>query len=170
MKGSTLSHKNRKGFSLLEIIMAVGLLSLVSVYTLQIYVTAHRLNQQTYDLDESIQIANTVMQLVDGSPQDELLLHPVFDQYHVTKSGDGLEIEQWYNENWMPVDHEQDNDNSTAVYHLQVYIEPHQQEVLQQVTVIIDRIKPYLLRQEAHTELYRLSSFRYIPEWEVAGH
>lgn len=169
MTGSTLYYKNRKGFSLLEIIMAVGLLSLVSVYTLQIYVTAHRLNQQTLDLDESIQIASTVMQLVDGSSQDELLLHPVFDHAHVNKSGDGLEIEQWYNDTWKPVDQEQENDNSTAVYHLQVNIEPHQLKELQQVTVNIDRVKPYLMRHEAHTELYRLSSFRYIPEREVAG-
>ncbi len=153
----------------MEIIMAVGLLSLVSVYTLQIYVTAHRLNQQTIDMDESIQTANTVMQLVDGSSRNELALHPFFEQANFAFEGDTVEIQQWYNEKWMTVDGKEVNEDQTIYHTVQVNIEPHQLDGLWHVTVKVNRVKPYLLRQEEYTDLYRLSVLRYLPEWEVAS-
>jgi len=67
------TRKGQQGFSLLEIIMAVGLLSLVSLYLLQIFVTAVRLNHQAADLDESVQLSNNVIQLLDGGLEKERL-------------------------------------------------------------------------------------------------
>lgn len=160
--------KTRKGFSLLEIIMAVGLLSLVSVYMLQIFVTAHRLNQQTIDTDESVQISNTVIQAVDFSPTVAIFLEQAFlDKGVLSRNSKSLEIEQWYNEKWMPIDGNTENVEKRAYYYLKVRVETQEVDQLTHVTVTVYRVKPYLLRHDETTELYHLSVFRYLPALEV---
>jgi len=170
MRQVQIDLKTRAGFSLLEIIMAVGLLSLVSVYMLQIFVTAHRLNQQTLDTDESVQISNTIIQAVDLSPTVDILLQQaLLNKAVLTGNSKLLEIEQWYNEKWIPIDSKKENVENMAYYYLKVRVEPDETDQLTKVNVRVYRVKPYLLRHEETTEIYHLSVVRYLPSLEVSS-
>lgn len=58
------NHKKR-GFTLLEMIIAVGLLSVMSVGILKVFLVARDLNQKSYDLYNSMLLTKNIVALID---------------------------------------------------------------------------------------------------------
>ncbi len=146
----------------MEIILSVGLLSLVSVYVLQIYVTSHRLNQQAVDVDESVQLANSLIQVIDQAPSEKALAeHPLLQQAVLSHGQETLQLVQHYDDTWTP------NDGTESVYQLIVSIMPHKREKLTHIDMTIKRVMPYMMASEEETALYHLNVIRYHPESEV---
>lgn len=67
----------RNGFTLIEIIISIGIVSFLSVYLLQIFITAN--NEVTYDLDNAVIVSKSVMESLSagekiGPDSDEIIL------------------------------------------------------------------------------------------------
>ena len=45
--------RNKKGFTLLEVIISVAVISIISVYILQMFVAANRVNKKAYETDQA---------------------------------------------------------------------------------------------------------------------
>ncbi|TRW24045.1 type II secretion system protein [Criibacterium bergeronii] len=61
MEGKML-FKN-KGFTLVEMIISVGILAVVSTFVLKVYLASNQLSQRAYQLDKSVQISRNLVEL-----------------------------------------------------------------------------------------------------------
>ncbi|SMP62878.1 type IV pilus modification PilV family protein [Anoxynatronum buryatiense] len=158
-------RKSQQGFSLLEIIMAVGILSLVSLYLLQIFVTAVRLNHQAADLDESVQLGNSIIQLLDsGLEKERLANQPFFQHAQIEQNGQSTSLTMGYDDKWQPVPH----DSEPALqpfYKLQVTATEQENTGgrLMTVALAVTRQQPYLLQKEDMPVIYQLETQRFLP-------
>lgn len=55
---------NRKGFTLIEVIISVAVLSVLSVYLVQLFIHAHNLNTKAYELDQTVVMTQNILELV----------------------------------------------------------------------------------------------------------
>ncbi|MBS6064060.1 MAG: type II secretion system protein [Peptostreptococcaceae bacterium] len=52
-----------KGFTLVEMIISVGILAVVSTFVLKVYLASNQLSQRAYQLDKSVQISRNLVEL-----------------------------------------------------------------------------------------------------------
>lgn len=52
-----------KGFTLVEMIISVGILAVVSTFVLKVYLSSNQLSQRAYQLDKSVQISRNLVEL-----------------------------------------------------------------------------------------------------------
>lgn len=68
-----------KGFTLVEMIISVGILAVVSTFVLKVYLASNQLSQRAYQLDKSVQISRNLVELttagekIDSQSKFELL-------------------------------------------------------------------------------------------------
>lgn len=158
------TRKGQQGFSLLEIIMAVGLLSLVSLYLLQIFVTAVRLNHQAADLDESVQLSNNVIQLLDGGLEKERLESQLlFHQAVIEQEGHTTRLSMSYDDDWQPISVQTAANQASYELRVNTVEEAHAGGSLVAVNLEVVRHRPYLMKKEAPTVIYQMEAQRFLP-------
>lgn len=59
---------NEKGFSLIEMLIAVAVLSLLGVVVIQVFITASSLNHKAADMDQAVAISTEVVERLKGLP------------------------------------------------------------------------------------------------------
>lgn len=59
-------HSNNKGFTLIEVILSIAILSIVSVVVLRLFVTSHELNEQSRAIDLASNTASNVLESIKG--------------------------------------------------------------------------------------------------------
>lgn len=59
--------KDRRGFSLIEVIISIAVLSILCVVFLQLFIKARDISDQSYVLDESVRIVNSYIEEIKGS-------------------------------------------------------------------------------------------------------
>ena len=52
----------KKGFTLIEVIVSIAIVSFLSIYLIQIFITAKNLNAMAYDLDNAVIVSKSVME------------------------------------------------------------------------------------------------------------
>ena len=57
-------HK-KKGVSLVELILSIAVLSILSVYVIQMFLLSQRLNAQAEALDQSVLLSENIFETVD---------------------------------------------------------------------------------------------------------
>ena len=68
--------KSNRGFTLIEIIIAIGIIAIISVFVLQVFITAKTLNQKANDLDNSVFISSNLIELFrSGNSEEDFILY-----------------------------------------------------------------------------------------------
>lgn len=163
--------KKQEGFSLIEVIIAVGILALISVYVLQVLVTSSRLNEKAEDLDNSVFKANQYIHLLDATNSiDDFLQHERMIFADVEEENGIKKAILYLDETWQPVEKSRADDGLTleAAFRIQIFLEP--QEILLsegsqlvRLTLTSEKIGSYLLETEKNPLIYRISTTRYLP-------
>ncbi len=58
--------KRKKGFSLIEILLSIAIFSILSVFVLQMFSTAKKLNENARELDRSVLVAETIFERIQA--------------------------------------------------------------------------------------------------------
>jgi len=96
--------KRAKGISLVELILSIAVLSFLSVYVIQMFITSKTLNQKAYDLDRSVAISETIFELVK-SDKTLMALRSSSGFKHATfiDAEDGTTAIAYFDDKWKPV-------------------------------------------------------------------
>lgn len=109
-----------KGLSLIEIIMSVAVLGFLSVFILQMFLTAQRLNDDAQVLDISVLNATTAIEHMKSEGSfDALLAYEFFDE---AEKVDANSLSLYYDANWIKV-----KDYSNYKYRLYAVKKPDSQ-------------------------------------------
>ena len=140
--------KKRSGFTLAEMIIAVAILSVASVYVVQMLVVTKNLRTRSYEIDRSVRISKNIIELISSGEsvsdsKDELLLK--------MKSEDGryiLNFDEDFNI----------SDENNALYKL--FMTMDTKDGLDNVNIKINRLKPYILDDKKSLEISDINSIK----------
>lgn len=158
--------KHKQGFSLIEIIIALGMLAFISVYALQVLVTAHGLNEKAEDLDQSVYQTNHLIQLFDATASKEAFLNHedlIKAEHHKTHHQDILTL--YYNDEWQGISALEAQE---AAYEMTLVMEKlpaasQSPPFLYRLSMETVKKGNYLLETKKDPEIYQISTVRYLP-------
>lgn len=92
---------NTKGFTLVEVIIAIGILMLASGFILQIFMTAKNMNERAHAIDQSVSITTNFVETIKTmkTPMNEPY-EDIFPQSEVTQNGENILITYYYKQDW----------------------------------------------------------------------
>jgi len=96
-------HK-KKGVSLVELILSIAVLSVLSVYVIQMFITSQTLNRKAEELDYSVLISQSIFEIVEKDKSlDTLFNSPLFKFAQRNENGETLQTILYFDKNWTPL-------------------------------------------------------------------
>jgi prepilin-type N-terminal cleavage/methylation domain-containing protein len=158
--------KNNRGFTLVEVIIAIGVIAIASVIILQLFITAKNLNQKSEDLDKSILASTSIVELIkSGKAPGDIKANPSIEYALIDESNDIISINMYYDNNWNLIESKDIN----LCYTLTAVISPassintkdNKASRAYAIEVHVVKAKPYPLEKSIDKEIYSLSTIRY---------
>jgi prepilin-type N-terminal cleavage/methylation domain-containing protein len=158
--------KNNKGFTLVEVIIAIGVIAIASVIILQLFITAKNLNQKSSDLDKSILASTSIVELIkSGEAPGDIKANPSIEHALIDESNDIININMYYDDNWNLIESKDTN----LFYTLTAVISPASSinskgiktSMAYAIEVHVFKAKPYPLEKSFNKEIYSLETIRY---------
>lgn len=140
--------KKRSGFTLAEMIIAVAILSVASVYVVQMLVVTKNLRTRSYEVDRSVRISKNIIELISSgesvsdSNDDLLLKMKVEDGRYILNFDEDFNITQ----------------EKDALYKL--FMTMDTKDGLNNINIKINRLKPYILDDKKSLEISDISSMK----------
>ncbi|MDF2533609.1 MAG: hypothetical protein K0Q65_3190 [Clostridia bacterium] len=158
--------KNNRGFTLVEVIIAIGVIAIASVIILQLFITAKNLNQKSEDLDKSILASTSIVELIkSGKAPGDIKANPSIEYALIDESNDIISINMYYDNKWNLIESKDTN----LCYTLTAVIAPaasintkdNKASRAYAIEVHVVKAKPYPLEKSFNKEIYSLETIRY---------
>lgn len=146
--------KTRKGFTLIEMIIAVALLAVAGTVVVRLFVHAHVCNRLAADIDRSVFYGSAWIEKIKSSPWDWIEGKTSTQEPVVSASGPGSYV-VYYDDSWQPIFEDQ---AQKAAYAMHIDLYRISGDGLWAIELRTFRIKPYPLRQKPYEEIYALSA------------
>ena len=140
---------NRKrGFTLAEMIIAVAILSVASMYVVQMLVVTKNLRTRSYEIDRSVRISKNIIELISSGES-------------VTNSKDDLLLKMKAENGMYILNFDEDfniSNENNALYKL--FMTMDTKDGLDNVNIKINRLKPYILDDRKSLEISDINSIK----------
>lgn len=152
--------KKKKGFTLVELIISVGILSVAGAFILLFFAYSKDINTRTYDLDNSVYQSNYIIEslkaeLWEEEPLKEMLL------LETSRPPDSIYKEIYFDNQWEYVGIDEDPN-----YVLNLNLERKEDGVnnkgLYDVTIEVIKTKPYFRSLTKNMTIYSMETKVYI--------
>lgn len=90
-----MKNKRQKGFSLVEIILSVAVLSIVSVYIIKMFILSAEVNEKAVVLDKSVEVSEIAMQRVSQEG-----LNDYIKTYYPAKTSEQGVFKIYFDDTW----------------------------------------------------------------------
>jgi prepilin-type N-terminal cleavage/methylation domain-containing protein len=102
--GNNKLRNNRRGFTLVEMIIAIGVIAIFSGLVLQLFITAKNLNKVSGDLDRSTSVAVSVIETFKMSPDPESFFrNDFFSESDLTPVNGKLTAVTYFDGQWEKI-------------------------------------------------------------------
>ncbi|MDR1159519.1 MAG: prepilin-type N-terminal cleavage/methylation domain-containing protein [Syntrophomonadaceae bacterium] len=160
---------SQSGFTLVEVIMSIGILAVVSIFVMQMYIKAGSLKEMVFDKDYALAAAQAAVEVykANGPDLSDLLeANFVYQEYAHLLPADDTDndiMQCFFDEQWNPVSSE-----TLKGYTLTLEIAPFDNQTpygrLLKATVSVVRNYPYMLENDDTQLLCSLESLTYFSE------
>ena len=138
----------KRGFTLAEMIIAVAILSVASMYVVQMLVVTKNLRTRSYEIDRSVRISKNIIELISSGES-------------VTNSKDDLLLKMKAENGIYILNFDEDfniSDENNALYKL--FMTMDTKDGLDNVNIKINRLKPYILDDRKSLEISDINSIK----------
>ncbi len=138
----------KRGFTLAEMIIAVAILSVASMYVVQMLVVTKNLRTRSYEIDRSVRISKNIIELISSGES-------------VTNSKDYLLLKMKAENGMYILNFDEDfniSDENNALYKL--FMTMDTKDGLDNVNIKINRLKPYILDDKKSLEISDINSIK----------
>lgn len=97
-----IPSKKHKGVSLVELILSIAILSILSVYIIQMFILSKTLNAEAENLDKSVYLSESIFEMIESDTPLESLSMFKYSKAQTTESGSRVEV--FFDKDWNPVD------------------------------------------------------------------
>lgn len=144
---------NEKGFTLAEMIIAIGILMLASGFILQIFITAKTMNIRAYDLDKSVSLASSFVETFKASA-DPKTFNPSEGYVVRTQEVETVTLKQNYDKNWEAL---KKDSQLKATYQMTCVLKPLKNSQVLQLNITVEKVE----QGAAAKVLYALQAAQY---------
>ena len=138
----------KRGFTLAEMIIAVAILSVASMYVVQMLVVTKNLRTRSYEIDRSVRISKNIIELISSGES-------------VTNSKDDLLLKMKAENGMYILNFDEDfniSDENNALYKL--FMTMDTKDGLDNLNIKINRLKPYILDDRKSLEISDINSIK----------
>jgi hypothetical protein len=138
----------KRGFTLAEMIIAVAILSVASMYVVQMLVVTKNLRTRSYEIDRSVRISKNIIEIISSGES-------------VTNSKDDLLLKMKSENGMYILNFDEDfniSDENNALYKL--FMTMDTKDGLDNVNIKINRLKPYILDDKKSLEISDINSIK----------
>jgi hypothetical protein len=138
----------KRGFTLAEMIIAVAILSVASMYVVQMLVVTKNLRTRSYEIDRSVRISKNIIELISSGES-------------VTNSKDDLLLKMKAENGIYILNFDEDfniSGENNALYKL--FMTMDTKDGLDNVNIKINRLKPYILDDKKSLEISDINSIK----------
>lgn len=144
--------KNKKrGFTLAEMIISVAILSVVSIYVLQMFVATKNIGTKSYEMDEAVRISKNIIEFI--STGQEIGKNSSYDVISSMNYEDGVYTVE-FDKNFVV------SNSENALYKLTMT--SVKKENLNDINIKIERLKPYIMDNKNELEISNISAVKMI--------
>lgn len=144
--------KNKKrGFTLAEMIISVAILSVVSIYVLQMFVATKNIGTKSYEMDEAVRISKNIIEFI--STGQEIDKNSSYDVISSMNYEDGVYTVE-FDKNFVV------SNSENALYKLTMT--SVKKENLNDINIKIERLKPYIMDNKNELEISNISAVKMI--------
>lgn len=141
--------KRQKGFTLAEMIVSIAVLSVVTIYLVQMFIATKNLSIKSYEIDQSVRISKNIINLVSSGANisqdsDDILLANM-----KKKSEDNYELN--LDENF------EISKDENSMYTLNMNIDKKIKGI-KNIKIQIQRLKPYILKKDNNLMILEINS------------
>lgn len=162
MTMNKLKGNQRRGFTLVELVISVCVMAIISVYMLQFFIGAKDLNRKAEDLDASVYLSTAVIESIKANVWET---SPELQAFGLPLAGsdpEGLEWTAYYDAAWSPLKQKTEQALFQGRLLMKRLSQEGQPKGLYQVTVEMTRLEPYFRGKTPEPVLYTLESKLYI--------
>ena len=138
----------KRGFTLAEMIIAVAILSVASMYVVQMLVVTKNLRTRSYEIDRSVRISKNIIELISSGES-------------VTNSKDDLLLKMKAENGIYILNFDEDfkiRGEKNALYN--IFMTMDTKDGLDNVNIKINRLKPYILDDKKSLEISDINSIK----------
>lgn len=138
----------KRGFTLAEMIIAVAILLVASMYVVQMLVVTKNLRTRSYEIDRSVRISKNIIELISSGES-------------VTNSKDDLLLKMKAENGMYILNFDEDfniSNENNALYKL--FMTMDTKDGLDNVNIKINRLKPYILDDRKSLEISDINSIK----------
>lgn len=144
-------NKRKKGFTLAEIIISVAILSVVSVYLLQMFVSTKNLADKSFEIDQSVRISKNIIELLSSGEK--------ISKDNTNKLLSNMNLE---NGNYILNFDDKFEITTREKSSYRLNLELNQKEGLNNINIKVIRLKPYILDSKTDIEISNINSVKMI--------
>ena len=159
---------NKKGFSLIEVVVAIGMIAVISGFILQLFITAKSINQKSNDLNESILLSTNIIEIFkSGDTPADLLKHPMAQYALTSGEGDAFSFTMYYDNQWNLLK----NQHAETAFNLKAEVMPIEIEAtsvqpqlaskVYTIKISITKNQAYASDKQSNKELYSIEAAKY---------
>jgi len=161
--------KDKKGFTLVEMIISVAFLAVISLVLTELFISAQNCLDKAHDLDQSVHIAKKTIETFKAGekPEDFINSEPA-QSSDISESGDTITVKTYYDDNWQVLDPSDDLLQTKTAFTSTVEIKPvppgtdgFEGKGIYTIHVKIDKSTPYVMEETAEAEIYSLTGRKY---------
>lgn len=142
--------KSDKGFTLVEVIISIAILSILCVIFLQLFVKASDISDSANELDQSVTLTNSIMEIVKSVGEvSEIENSKYFNDFEMTSSDSGFVLTKTYNDSFK-------HDSEELVY--QMIITLNEKEAIVNSEITLYDVTCEVVKLEDDSILYVASS------------
>lgn len=142
--------KNNKGFTLVEVIISIAVLSVLCVIFLQLFVKASDISDRAHELDESVTLTNSTMEIVKSIGSiNELENVKYLNEFSIDIKEDEIIMLKNYNEAFQ-------YESEIGVYQMFITLKPKQ--AIENSLIQLYDIKCEVFKVEDKNVLYSATS------------
>lgn len=157
-----LEKKQRiqKGFTLVELIMSIGIIAILSCMVLQLFITAENLNKRSSDLDasvmksesliESFKSCNNPMEFVNQDAMRGAVEH---------KDGKDVSFLLYYDDKWNLI--KKDSSNTMAAFTIKLKLYQIDSEQFWKIKISVIKNKYRYLEKNVGKDFYSIEASKY---------
>lgn len=142
--------KNNKGFTLVEIIISIAVLSVLCVVFLQLFVKASDISDKAHELDASVTLINSTMEIVKSvASLSEIDKAKYFNDFESSETSNGMLLTKTFNKAFK-------FDQENAIYQMVITLKLNDEVV--NSTIKLYDIKCEVVKEEDQSVLYVANS------------
>jgi prepilin-type N-terminal cleavage/methylation domain-containing protein len=155
---------NPRGFTLVEIIISIAMLSVLSVYMLQLFVQSANMNRKAYELDRSVMITQNIVELIGQADTPTISGNGLY-ALRLEGSGPEKRGRMYFDEGFSSIESDEG-----PKYSLEISVTEAGEEVdgrnLYDISMKMTRSSGLPLGRSEDRDIYSLSSTKFLKSWE----